>query len=132
MDSPTNKETVVSSFSSFLPLCLLAASLIIVLGWQMTLSVQQYLATVEIAGKQAVMGEQAAQAESKLQAMMTDLLQLAKTDPEAKLIVTKYRVKLNADKSSSVPLAIPADKTSRPEAAPAGSEPRPVAPSATN
>jgi hypothetical protein len=51
-----------------------------------------------MADQQAVMATQAAQTESKLQSMMTDLLLLAKTDAEAQTIVTKYNIKMNADK----------------------------------
>lgn len=87
--------------SPFWPLCLMALSLVIILGWQLTAGIQQYSASRRMAEQQALMAQQAAQTESKLQAMMTDLLLLAKTDPEAKTIVEKYRIKMNPDKPAS-------------------------------
>jgi hypothetical protein len=85
-------------FSPFWPLCLMALSLMIVLGWQLIVGVQQYLGSLRMVDQQAVIANQAAQTESKLQSMMTDLLLLAKTDTEAQAIVAKYRITLNADK----------------------------------
>ena len=135
MDPLTNKsENVAPCFSSFLPLCLLALSLIIILGWQMSMGIQQYMATIRLADQQAVMANQASQTESKLQAMMTDLLQLSKTDPEAKAIVTKYRIKLNSDKPAPVPVqtALPPEKPTAATDSPAVSVPSPASPSVTN
>lgn len=135
MNSLMNKsENMPPSYSSFLPLCLISISMIIIFGWQMTVSVQQYIATIRIADQQVVMADQAAQAESKLQAMMTDLLQLSTTDSEAKSIVTKYRVKLNADKPGAVPLpaAIPREKRTPPVDGVVESAPSPASPSSTN
>jgi len=91
-------ESSNTSFSPFWPLCLMALSLVIILGWQLAAGIQQYRGLLQMADQQAVLAKQAAQTESKLQSMMTDLLLLAKTDTEAQTIVTKYRIKLNADK----------------------------------
>ncbi|MEI6647623.1 MAG: hypothetical protein WCP12_16415 [bacterium] len=91
-------ESSRNTYSPFWPLCLMALSLIIILGWQLTVGVQQYLGSLRMVDQQAVLATQAAQTESKLQSMMTDLLFLAKTDKEAQAIVAKYRIKLNADK----------------------------------
>jgi hypothetical protein len=94
-------ESPTVTFSPFWPLCFMAFSLVIILGWQLTIGVQQYIASLRMADQQAVMATQAAQTESKLQSMMTDLLLLAKTDPEAQTIVAKYNIKMNADKSGT-------------------------------
>jgi hypothetical protein len=136
MDSLTNKpENGAASFSAFLPLCLLSLSLVIILGWQMTVSVQQYIATIRMADQQGVMADQAAQTERKLQAMMTDLLQLANTDPEAKAIVTKYRIKMNGmDKpAATAPGSTPAGVTPpAPAGSASGNAPLSAPPSSTN
>lgn len=76
----------------------MALSLVIILGWQLTLGVQQYLGSLRMVDQQAVLVNQAAQTESKLQSMMADLLLLAKTDTEAQAIVAKYRITLNPNK----------------------------------
>ena len=91
-------ESTNAPFSPFWPLCLMATSLVIILGWQLNVGVQQYIASLRMSEQQAVMANQAAQTESKLQSMMSDLLLLAKTDTEAQTIVAKYNIKLNADK----------------------------------
>lgn len=95
-------ESYRNTYSPFWPLCLMALSLIIILGWQLTAGIQQYLGSLQMVEQQAVLANQAAQTESKLQSMMSDLLLLAKTDAEAQAIITKYRIKLNADKPDAV------------------------------
>lgn len=95
-------ESIRSNYSPFWPLCLMALSLIIILGWQLTAGIQQYLGSLQMVDQQAVLANQAAQTESKLQSMMSDLLLLAKTDAEAQAIITKYRIKLNADKPDTM------------------------------
>lgn len=91
-------ESPSTTYSPFWPLCLMASSLAIILGWQLNVGVQQYIASQRMAEQQAAIATQAAQTESKLQAMMSDLLLLAKTDAEAQAIIAKYNIKLNADK----------------------------------
>jgi len=99
-------ESPSTTFTPFWPLCLMASSLVILLGWQLNVGVQQYIASQRMAEQQAVLANQAAQTESKLQSMMSDLLLLAKTDSEAQSIITKYNIKLNADKpATGAPLA---------------------------
>ena len=116
-----------SIYSPFLPLCLMALSLIIILGWQLAAGIQQYLGSLQMVDQQAVLVNQAAQTESKLQSMMSDLLLLAKTDAEAQAIITKYRIKLNADKPDTVgprAAALPAGTTVSPT--PAARAPTPI------
>ena len=91
-------ESSNTQFSPFWPLCLMALSLVIILGWQLTAGIQQYRFSRQMLDQQAVMAKQAVQTESKLQSMMSDLLLLAKTDKEAQAIVAKYRIQLNAEK----------------------------------
>jgi hypothetical protein len=79
----------------------MAFSLVIILGWQLTIGVQQYIDALRMGDQQALVAKQAAQTESKLQAMMTDLLLLSRTNDEAQKIVVKYNIKMNADKSET-------------------------------
>lgn len=100
-------ESSNTSFSPFGPLCLMALSLIIILGWQLTVGIEQYLGSIRMVDQQAAIANQAAQTESKLQAMMTDLLLLAKTDTEAQTIISKYNIKLNVDKPDTGKSRVP-------------------------
>ena len=97
------REENTNLFTPFWPLCLLALSLGCFLGWQVTTTVQQYIGLVRLADQQSLLAGQAAQAESKLQAMMMDLLELAKTDADALAIVNKYNIKFNPAPASALP-----------------------------
>lgn len=99
------REENTTSFTPFWPLCLMAVSLAGFLGWQVTVAAQQYIASLRLADRQAALTEQASQAETKLQTMMMDLLELAKKDPDARAIVSKYNIKFNPPKSPELPLA---------------------------
>jgi hypothetical protein len=100
------REENMTLFTPFWPLFLMVVSLAVFLGWQVTLSVQQYIASLRMQDQQAALTEQAAQAETKLQTMMMDLLELAKNDPEARAIVGRYNIKFNPPaQSANLPLA---------------------------
>jgi len=81
--------------STFLPQLLVALSILILLGWQVYSGSRQYFAFMRMSDQQAVLVSQAAQAENKIQSMMTDLLRLSQTDADAKTIITKYRITYN-------------------------------------
>ena len=89
------REENSALFTPFWPLCLMALSLAAFLGWQVMAAARQYIALVRLADQQTSMASQAVQAESKLQAMMMDLLEIAKTDADARAIVGKYGIKFN-------------------------------------
>jgi hypothetical protein len=88
-------ETNVALRTPFWPLVLLALSMATFLGWQVMLSQRQHTALLQLAGQQTLLVGQAKQTESRLQAMMMDLLTLSKTDPNAKAIVNKFGIKYN-------------------------------------
>ena len=91
-------------FTPFWPLCLMALSLGCFLGWQVTTAARQYIGLMRIADQQTLQAGQVAQAESKLQAMMMDLLELSKTDADARAIVGKYGIKFNAAPAPALPV----------------------------
>jgi hypothetical protein len=103
MNTTREKDTVL--FTPFWPLCLMAVSLALFLGWQVTTAARQYIALLRLADQQTLLTGQAAQAEGKLQAMMMELLKLSQTDADAKAIVNKYNVKFNP----AQPLVLPSD-----------------------
>lgn len=96
-------EENTTRFTPFWPLCLMALSLVVFLGWQVTTAAQQYIGLVRLADQQTFQTGQAMQVEKKLQAMMMDLLDLSKTDAEARSIVAKYGIKFNPAKPTVLP-----------------------------
>ena len=89
-------------FSPFWPQCLVAVSLAIFLGWQVTQAARQYIGLVRLSDQQAVLMNQAAQAEGNLQAMMKELIELSLTDSDAKAIVTRYHISFNPAQASGL------------------------------
>ena len=123
MSSPEEDTT---RFTPFWPLCLLALSLAAFLGWQVMAAAQQYIDSLRLADQQALLSGQAAQAEGKLQAMMMDLLELARTDAGARAIVTKYGIRFNPGPSAQPVEAALLPSGPKPKEG-AGTEPKPRA-----
>jgi len=112
----TREENAVV-FTPFWPLCLLALSLAVFLGWQVMTAARQYIGLVRLSEQQIILAGQAVQAESKLQAVMIDLLDLAKDDADAREIVGKYGIKFNpAPTPPGMPLPQPRPPAEEPVA----------------
>ncbi len=88
-------STPTEGRSPFLPLLLIAASLIMVLSWNLAMAWKQKTHVDRTAIQQEIQLDQAVQAEAKLRAIMTDLLELAKTDADASAIVKRYKIAIN-------------------------------------
>jgi len=80
------------SFSAFLPTFLVGLSLLIMLSWQVFLGVRQYRSGLDVQDRQALLMAQATQAEEFLQKLMMDLIELAKTDADARDIVQRFNI----------------------------------------
>jgi uncharacterized protein YlxW (UPF0749 family) len=80
------------AYHNFWPVCVLAATLLIVFVWQTSNAWKQqgFLKQQKQQRQELVVQSQAAQ--TALQRLMEDLLDLAQTDPEAKALVDKYKV----------------------------------------
>jgi hypothetical protein len=96
------------AFSAFWPICLLSVAFLIYLAWQLTVATQQLFAAVRMSEQQVVLATQAADAERKLQALMTDLILLANKDPDARAIKERYAIRYTppsqvAAQTSAVP-----------------------------
>lgn len=90
----------------FWPFSLVSLSLVVFLGWQVSLSVRQYIGSVRVAEQQDLLAAQAVQTEAKFQAMVMDLMTLAKTDKDAKEIVTRYGIQFNSSPSQAQPAEV--------------------------
>lgn len=91
----TQESAPPATFSPFLPMALVTVSVLIFLGWQTAQSVRQHATLIRLSDRQELLASQAAQTENQLQALMMDLLQLAKTDEDARAIAAKYNIKFN-------------------------------------
>jgi hypothetical protein len=54
---------------------------------------------------------QSAQTETKLQAMLTDLIELGSEDPAAAVIVKRYGIKQNAPPAAPAPVAVKSEQS---------------------
>jgi preprotein translocase subunit YajC len=92
---------------AFIPLVILAISMIVLLGWQvsMTSSQRTMLENALTRGEAAV--TQAQQVQGTVSKLASDLLEAAQTDDTAKAIVAKYNIKQNGPAGGG-PAASPA------------------------
>ena len=96
--TPTHSHThtPTHSYTPFSPLLLTLIGLLVLLTWNLRGIVIQTsnLQTAKFQVWQATI--QSAQTETKLQAMLTDLIELGSEDPAAAVIVKRYGIKQNA------------------------------------
>jgi hypothetical protein len=108
MSTENTPEISTNQYTTFWPICLVTLSFGVLLAWQVLLAGQQYINLQRVAEQQVITTQQASQAEGKLQAIMMDLVELAKTNPEAQTIVKKYGIKINPP---ATPTGMPVDTT---------------------
>lgn len=88
-------STPTEARSPFLPLFLIATALIMVLSWNLVIAWKQKTNGDRITMQQEIQLSQAVQAETKLQTIMADLLELSKTDADASAIVKRYKIAIS-------------------------------------
>ncbi len=76
----------------FWPFCILALSLILLLGWQLSLGMRQRTALEQQIAQRADVVRQSQMLQGQLQKIAMDLIALGESDPEAKAIVQKYGI----------------------------------------
>ena len=92
-----NTENDTSSrCSPFWAIFLPALAVAVFLGWQVSLAWRQRVQLQRLSEQQVVLQNQAVQTERNLQQLSMDLLSVAKKDPAAQAIVSKYRITYNA------------------------------------
>lgn len=80
---------------AFLPLALLSASLLIILSWQIFLSLQTRTNARAQFEQRKQLVEQSTKLQGGLETLVNDLLTLAETDKDAKAVVDKYQIRRN-------------------------------------
>lgn len=89
-------EEVAPARSAFWPLALLASSLIVLIGWDLGVAATAHANGVQLREQQVKMVEQAKKVQTDLEKLARDLIEAAGSDTEAKAIVTKYNISVNA------------------------------------
>ena len=105
-DMPPETGNSMIQMDAFIPLVILAISIIVLLGWQVNQSSNQrtMLENALTRGEAAV--TQAQQVQGTVSKLASDLLEAAQTDDTAKAIITKYNIKQNAP-AGGEPVASP-------------------------
>lgn len=85
-------ENTKSGYSAFVPLLLVALSVLVFMGWNLSLATQQTQAGRRLSEQLDEQLTQSKQAEEKLRVMMTDLVALSGTNPRAMAIVKKFQI----------------------------------------
>lgn len=88
-------ESPTPRYGGFWPLNLLSFSLLLVLSWQLFMNVQTSAALRNAREQRKNVVQQSQQLQGSLEKLVLDLLELAKTDSEAKAIVDKYKIQQN-------------------------------------
>ena len=91
-------DTVARGYNAFWPLVLLAVSLIVILGWDLIVAGQVRSNGKQLREQQAKMVEQSHQVQVGLEKLARDLIEVAKSDTDAKAIVTKYNISVSEPK----------------------------------
>jgi hypothetical protein len=108
--SAKKTETVVRTApTAFWPFTLLALSLCAILVWQLLTANQVKEHGVQMREQQVKMVDQSRKVQAGLQKFARDLIEVAKTDDEAKSIVTKYGISVTnpAPAAPAAPAATP-------------------------
>jgi hypothetical protein len=78
--------------NAFLPVLLLSISLLTVFVWQLVGSFQQRSMLQNSIQRQDELVSQAGAVQKSLERLLTDLLELAKTNEQARAVVEKYKI----------------------------------------
>ena len=118
-DFTPDTEESVESMSAFLPLTLVAASLIVVLGWQVSTSSSQRSQLQQGIESRTPVLQQARQTQDGVQKLIVDFIEAAKDDKEAIAVIAKYNVQIGGKPVVTASSPPPASAASATPSAPA-------------
>ena len=87
-----NTQPDEQSYSAFLPVVLITLAVIMLFSWNLMIALNQKSNGARISIQQGLQLAQAAQTEEKLKIMMSDLVDLSKSDKDAEMIVKRYKI----------------------------------------
>ena len=99
--------TISSGPTAFWPVVLVTVSLISILTWQVTVANEVKDHVTQLRDQQVKLVEQSKRMQAGLQKFARDLVDLSKSDPDAKAIVDKYGISINAPAGAAAPAASP-------------------------
>jgi hypothetical protein len=106
--SPKKTETVASTApTAFWPFLLVGLSLCAILVWQLIVANQVKEHGAQMRDQQVKLVDQSRKVQAGLQKFARDLLEVAKTDEDAKAIVTKYQIVANPSAATPAPQSSP-------------------------
>ena len=97
-------EQNASTSDIFWPVLLIGLSLVLVLSWEIWIGADTRRSAQQLQEQQVKVVDQAKQVQLSLEKLVRGLVGLAKTDENAKKLVTKFGIKLN---NPTVPTATP-------------------------
>ncbi len=100
------ESTASPRYNGFLPLVLLALSVIVVLCWELTLAGQARSNGTQLREQQTKIVEQSRKVQTGLEKIARDLIEVSKTDDDAKALIAKYAISIN----NPAPAASPSPK----------------------
>ena len=89
------------SYSAFLPVVLITLGISILFSWNLMIAINQHSNGVRISIQQELQLTRAAQTEEKLKIIMSDLVELSKSDKDAEMIVTRYKIAFTSPATST-------------------------------
>jgi len=93
MKNKHDTETTPPTFSSFWPIFFISLTIIVFLGWQVSIGVRQYLQGIRISEQQDLVAAQAARVEANFQALMMDVIDLAQRSADVQAVVQNYNIR---------------------------------------
>jgi predicted negative regulator of RcsB-dependent stress response len=94
-EEPAAEPNETTRHNGFWPLLLIGLSLVMVLGWELWVAVATQQIANQLLDQQAKVVAEAKQVQGNLEKLARGLVELAKTDDEAKAIVNKFSIKIN-------------------------------------
>ncbi|HSU85859.1 MAG TPA: hypothetical protein VLI42_03925 [Chthoniobacterales bacterium] len=95
--SPSRAPT----YHGFWPLLLISVSLVLIFGWEVWVGILTRQSAQRLQEQQVRLVEQATQVQARLEKLVRALVELAKTDDEAKRLVAKFGIKINDPAAST-------------------------------
>ena len=106
-DFTADDSAALPHHNGFIPLTLIAVSLIIIFGWELVIGSQARRNGARLREQQAPMIEKSKQIQGQLEKIARDLIEVSKTDDDAKALVTKYGINVTNPAPGASPSSSP-------------------------